>query len=56
MGEKYDKVVGQKYVNHLKDYLGEAGVSVDSSTLGKAVEQAHEAMGTCKQCTNGWHW
>jgi hypothetical protein len=56
MGEKYDKVVGQKYVNHLKDYLGEAGVSVDSSTLGKAVEQAHEAMGICKQCTNGWHW
>ncbi len=56
MGEIYDKAVGQKYVNYLKDYLGEAGVSVDPETLGKAVEQAQKEMGTCQQCTNGWHW
>jgi hypothetical protein len=56
MGEIYDKTIGQKYVNHLKDYLGEAGVTIDSAALGKAVEQAQKAMGTCDQCTNGWHW
>ncbi len=56
MAEIYDKAIGQKYVDHLKKYLGEAGVSVDPKTLGTAVEQAQKAMGTCQQCTNGWHW
>jgi hypothetical protein len=54
--EKKDKLLDD-FVKHLRTNLEKANVKIDSDSLKKAVNEAHQgAVGNCEGCANGWHW
>jgi len=54
--ELIDRKRGEKFVNHMKESLNKAGVSVDAETLANAMEDSYKHMVGCDQCANGWRW